>query len=324
MATGTSPTRLATVADNRDGSWLRCGRFDGSEYYVKTRRGGDSPLPSDLVVDDWHLTTAATNTANSLSSCEEAYFLGKDDWLLVLHSSQTAWYPSQHGNGTGLDMKTKRKLYWTYIAAHPAHAGRSMAKWIAEAHKQALAFLKWCSFEAMTSPSTANVPFTLTASQELANMLASLHEKSVYLKDGEEGAAVDTPGVRDAQQGNVLSHPVDDHPVPGAETAAQESLKLRTALIAKVLAAKYSQQAAHDPSIVPYNRHTSRHRGIAFVLGLPLAVLVCSLPSSGGRLSLTEPSGVFYAVVATVAVGGLARYSLAGLWGHGHHAARAV
>jgi hypothetical protein len=63
--------------------------------------------------------------------------------LFIFHSSQTAWYLTQRNDA---DMKTKRKLYWSYIVAHPAHAERSIAKWMSKAHQQALVYLKWCSF----------------------------------------------------------------------------------------------------------------------------------------------------------------------------------
>jgi hypothetical protein len=128
--------------------WIPYERLDGSQYHVKMR-AGDEPSSSHctLVVDDWRQKPTADNKSNSLASgsCEEAYFRGEDEWLLIIHSSQTAWYLVPHKEA---DLKTKQKLYWTYIYTHPAHAQRSMAGWMAAAHIQALVYLKWCSFGA--------------------------------------------------------------------------------------------------------------------------------------------------------------------------------
>jgi hypothetical protein len=127
--------------------WIPYFRLDGSEYHAKIRPGGEPSGYCVLVVDHYrHKDTAEKKVQEGSLSCEEAYFSGENQWLLVLHSSQTAWYPAQHSD---LDTKTKRKLYWSYIVAHPAHAGRSVMIWMAEAHKQALVYLRWCSFGAL-------------------------------------------------------------------------------------------------------------------------------------------------------------------------------
>ncbi|KAJ7683573.1 hypothetical protein B0H17DRAFT_1074047 [Mycena rosella] len=278
------------------GNWRSCTRLDGSEYYTRNTTvgpGDDSPLYSALVVDDLHLRTTADDLAStSTLFCEEIYFLRMDQWLIVFHSSQTAFYSSQQF----VDIRTKRKLYWQYIATHPAHTGRSLAKWLPEAQRLALVYLKWCSFEALTS-STAKIPFPLKHSQDLANILTSLYqqvqwnahsevaETSVLMLGHSENPAVDPEGIpKTAATGAKArsleapeagsSEPMDralasspdgtseedsederdsiemagDEPVPEEETAAQESCKLRTALIAKVLAEKYNQQGAEDNS----------------------------------------------------------------------------
>jgi len=243
--------------------WAICVRLDGSQYHAKTRAAEDPSGPCALVVDDWRNKTTADNKAGTLSSCEEAYFTGDDQCLLILHSSQTAWYPAQHSD---VDMKTKQKLYWTYIATHPAHAERSTVTWITEAHKQALVYLKWCSFEALMS-STVKTPFPLKHSQDLANLLKSLYEDSLdevrRPNNGWAGRKVlpvdDTQPTSSQPIDPKLPHEEDNTreaeysrgkapevQQPAAETAAQESHKLRKALIAKVLAAKYSQQGAID------------------------------------------------------------------------------
>lgn len=88
------------------------------------------------------MKTAEEETNSSVLFCEEIYVLSQNDQLLIIHSSQTASYH----NSNFVDNKTKRRLYWQYIAMHPAHAERSMAKWLPEAQRLALVFLKWCSF----------------------------------------------------------------------------------------------------------------------------------------------------------------------------------
>ncbi|KAJ7367501.1 hypothetical protein DFH08DRAFT_795668 [Mycena albidolilacea] len=212
---------------------------------MRAGKGKASSGPSTLIVDDWRNKETAEKKleATSLSSCDEAFW--EDRWLLILHPSQTAWYATQQND---IDTKTKRKLYWTYIVAHPAHAEISMAQWMGEAHRQALLYLKWCSFEALTS-STAKTPFPLKHSNDLANLLTSLDEESV----GAEGLAddaresgkvlpVDTQAGSSQEQDSRLGAP-DGQQV---ETAAQERYKLRTSLIAKVLTEKYSQLGAID------------------------------------------------------------------------------
>jgi hypothetical protein len=110
---------------------------------MRTGDGKGQSGPSTLVVDHWLNKETAENKlqATSLSSCDEAFWDGR--WLLILHSSQTAWLPAQQND---LDTMNRHKLYWSYILDHPAHAEISMAKWMAEAHGQALLFLKWCAF----------------------------------------------------------------------------------------------------------------------------------------------------------------------------------
>ncbi|KAJ7794436.1 hypothetical protein B0H13DRAFT_2171324 [Mycena leptocephala] len=236
-------------AERNEGDWVPCERLDGSQYHVKMRAGDEpSSLLCTLVVDDWRQKPTADNKSNSLSSssCEEAYFRGEDEWLLIIHSSQTAWYLVQHKEA---DMKTKQKLYWTYISTHPAHAERSMAGWMATAHKQALVYLKWCSFEALTS-STAKTPFPLKHSQDIANLLRSLPEDSADAETlaASEVLAVDTQA-SSSQAADRRLHSHGKAPeVSAAESAARESYKLQKTLIAKVLAAKYSQQGAVDAS----------------------------------------------------------------------------
>jgi hypothetical protein len=112
--------------------------------------------PSTLIVDDWRNKETAEKKleATSLSSCDEAFW--EDRWLLILHRSQTAWYATQQND---IDTKTKRKLYWAHIVAHPAHAEISMAQWMGEAHRQALLYLKWCSFGALFALVTSVVNF---------------------------------------------------------------------------------------------------------------------------------------------------------------------
>ncbi|KAJ7094301.1 hypothetical protein C8R44DRAFT_384002 [Mycena epipterygia] len=219
--------------------WEVFTRLDRSQYFAKTWAGDDSSERRTVVVDDFFLMTMAADIVQSSPlSCEEVYFLWKDRYLLVFHSSQTAFYSSQQY----IDMKTKRKLYWQYITTHPAHAGRSMADWIPEAHEKALVFLQWCSFEAMTS-STAQIPFLLKPSQDLANMLTSLEAKSRPddAWGGEERGRVYTGANRSRRtdsEPDEKDELVDDQPVPAAETAAQARYRLRTTLIAKVLTEK--------------------------------------------------------------------------------------
>jgi hypothetical protein len=138
--------------------WRTCVRFDGTEYHAMMRAGNGKGHsgPSTLIVDDWRNKETAEKKleATSLSSCDEAFW--EDRWLLILHRSQTAWYATQQND---IDTKTKRKLYWTYIVAHPAHAEISMAQWMGEAHRQALLYLKWCSFGAFFALVTSVVNF---------------------------------------------------------------------------------------------------------------------------------------------------------------------
>ncbi|KAF7354645.1 hypothetical protein MSAN_01378100 [Mycena sanguinolenta] len=134
-------------------------------------------------------------------------------------------------------MKVKRKLYWTYIVGHPAHAEKAMANWMAEAHKQAVLYLKWCSFEALTS-ATAKTPFPLKHSNDLGNLLASLEQDSLISPPQEKDDSR-------AQEPLSLGTAPDDQ-ISVLETAAQESYKLRTSLIAKILKEKYTQLSAID------------------------------------------------------------------------------
>ncbi|KAJ7499837.1 hypothetical protein FB451DRAFT_1206772 [Mycena latifolia] len=270
--------------------WRPFIKLDGSEYYarnINVGRGDDSSLYSTLVVDDLRLQTTADDVAKTSNMyCEEIYFLRLEQWLIIFHSSQTAFYQSQQF----VDIKTKRKLYWQYIATHPAHTKKSLAKWLPEAHRLALVYLKWCSFEALTS-SVAKIPFPLKHSQELANILTSMYQQEEWngppqdtetsklmLEHGESpsvdlpeeaAASAEAPSVEAEAAG--ISEPMDpvsafaaedasekderesiemvvDEPVPDVETAAQESCKLRTALIARVLTEKYNQQGAVDSS----------------------------------------------------------------------------
>ncbi|KAJ7886199.1 hypothetical protein B0H14DRAFT_3431406 [Mycena olivaceomarginata] len=205
---------------------------------MRTGDGKGQSGPSTLVVDHWLNKETAENKlqATSLSSCDEAFWDGR--WLLILHSSQTAWLPAQQND---LDTMNRHKLYWSYILDHPAHAEISMAKWMAEAHGQALLFLKWCAFEALTS-STAKTPFPLKHSNDLANLLTSLDEDPVDDdRDGQTALRVYTQAGSSEEQ--ALETASDGRKV---QTAAQESYKLRTSLIAKVLMAKYSQLSAVD------------------------------------------------------------------------------
>ncbi|KAJ6544255.1 hypothetical protein B0H19DRAFT_1380553 [Mycena capillaripes] len=282
---------LPSVAEGINSDWRQYSRPDGSKYYAKTTEQNDSAKHCDLVVDELSLMKPVNEINSSNFFCEEVYFLSKDNRLFVFHSSQTALYSSQQP----ADVKIKRKLYWQYIAAHPAHAERSMAKWLPEAHKLALVFLKWCSFEALTS-STAKIPFSLKHSQDLTNILVSLYEQTemdsppperdtlMVTSQGHEGPGfVEPERFPDNAAASEEAHPVEAEaggssqpidrpespnseeeereplelvvhdqvlPVPATETetASQESCKLRTALIAKVLTEKYSQQGAVDNS----------------------------------------------------------------------------
>ncbi|KAJ7197034.1 hypothetical protein GGX14DRAFT_671695 [Mycena pura] len=211
-----------------------------------------------------------TAPSNICPFCDEI-FVRKDQNLLVSHSSQYAYYSNQRVNE-----KTKRKLYWQYIATHYAHTGKALKKYLPEAHKLALVYLKWCALEALTSSeSKAKIPFPLKHSQELANILKSLSESEdaeVESEDSpvlrpEEGPVMEVeaeaialePG--ETAQAGGSSQPMQggsddekwssfDPSGSGAaiETAAEESRKLRVALIAKVLAEKYCQQDAVDTS----------------------------------------------------------------------------
>jgi hypothetical protein len=114
--------------------WEVFTRLDRSQYYLKTSAADDSSEHRTVV---GCLRTEAADTVQSWSlSFEEVYFLRKDQCLLVFRSSQTA----VHASHQYIHFKTKQKLSWHYIAAHPAHAGKFMADWIPEAHEQALVF----------------------------------------------------------------------------------------------------------------------------------------------------------------------------------------
>ncbi|KAF8173845.1 hypothetical protein K438DRAFT_1771998 [Mycena galopus ATCC 62051] len=243
------PRSPGIVTPQSNSFWRKWVKFDGSEYHTSTtavgKGKGKGPAgPFTLVVDDWlRKEDAAQNfAASSLFSCEEAYFEGKNQWLLILHSSQTAWYPAQQNE---VDVQTKRRLYWTYIVAHPAHAEKSMAKWMPEAHSQAVLYLKWCSFEALTS-TTAKTSFSLKHSNDLTNLLASLYGDSVEAKgrieDSWSGGKV-LPEDPQATSSHPEPLPEKDDSTPNA---VQESYTLRTTLIAKVLTEKYSRLGAID------------------------------------------------------------------------------
>ncbi|KAJ6615507.1 hypothetical protein B0H10DRAFT_1949873 [Mycena sp. CBHHK59/15] len=162
------------VTGNIDG-WQPYTRLDGSEYYTRDAAleltSDYTPAHPTIVVDDLRLRTTVDDITFDVTF-EELYFVRKDQWLIILHSSQTAFYSSQHF----VDIKTRRRLYWQYIATHPSHTTESLGKWLSEAHSLALVYLKWCSFEALTS-STAKIPFPLKQSQDLTEILASLNER---------------------------------------------------------------------------------------------------------------------------------------------------
>ncbi|KAJ7235313.1 hypothetical protein B0H12DRAFT_1238809 [Mycena haematopus] len=250
---------MATTRNNSD--WRTWVRFDGTEYYVMTRarKGkGKGPLgPQSLVIDDETQKEKAMKKAEAtaFSSCEEVYLEKDDLWLLILHSSQTAWYPVQQND---TEEKAKRKLYWTYIAAHPAHAEK--AKSMAEVHKQAVLYLKWCSFEALTS-TTAKTPFPLKHSNDLANLLASLCRDSVGSDQGiQHETEKDDGGGEEQLSAGTAS---DDQSLV-LETAAQESYQLRITLIAKILMEKYNQLYARDTSEIKQSSKPSRTLDVLF------------------------------------------------------------
>ncbi|KAJ7618495.1 hypothetical protein FB45DRAFT_931780 [Roridomyces roridus] len=234
------------------------------------RSGGDSVAKSPLVVDDLHLRAIAGDSTSAGISCEEIYFSKKEKWLYIFHSSQTAFYSSQ----PRIDTPVKRKLYWEYIALHPSHTFVSLANWLPEAHKLAEVYLQWCTFEALTS-SGAKIPFPLKHSQDLSRILASLDEQpedDAPVEDCGENPEVPAeeeiqpvgpvelsvepaPSIRVGSDHSSVSEGDETRPMlperlpdPIAETAAQESCKLRTALVAKVLSKKYNQQGAVDGS----------------------------------------------------------------------------
>ncbi|KAJ7983112.1 hypothetical protein DFH06DRAFT_1172447 [Mycena polygramma] len=210
---------------------------------------------------------AASDVKSSDVVCEEVYYLSKSKWLLVFHSSQRAFYSGQQW----VDIMTQRKVYWQYIAAHPVRTEGPGAGWLPEAHDLALTFLKWCSFEKLTSP-TAETPFPHKDSQDLASILSSLAEQperdpggasyeaasgralsevqasarsspqSYGLLDEDEGEYASENEKRDSLDSDLLSEYSSTQP----ELASRERYQLRVALIAKVLVAKYSQQSSLD------------------------------------------------------------------------------
>ncbi|KAF7331067.1 hypothetical protein MVEN_02447000 [Mycena venus] len=230
-------SEIYPARNNND--WKTCVRLDGSQYHSKTKTGGNSCV---LVVDHWRHKAMAEEQENSVSSCEEAYFSGENQWLFIFHSSQTAWYPTQRNDA---DMKTKQKLYWSYIVAHPAHAERSIAEWMSKAHQQALMYLKWCSFESLTS-SRAKTPFPLKHSEDLAHLLNSLNEGCLNEEARPEHAqACKKVFPVDPRAGGSQSIPDIPHEEDiKSEEKNHEGFKLRVTLVAKVLMEKYSQQGA--------------------------------------------------------------------------------
>ncbi|KAJ7983098.1 hypothetical protein DFH06DRAFT_1466990 [Mycena polygramma] len=160
--------------DVKSSEWRPWVTLDGHTYYATTTAEKEFSRCREVVVDDVTLRDAAySDVLKSDVVCEELYYSSKTTWLQVFHSSQKAFYSSQQS----VDTKTQRKLYWQYIAAHPVHTERLTVEWLPEAHKMALVFLKWCSFEALSS-STAKIPFPLKNSQGLASILTSLAEKT--------------------------------------------------------------------------------------------------------------------------------------------------
>ncbi|KAJ7661485.1 hypothetical protein DFH06DRAFT_1192384, partial [Mycena polygramma] len=188
--------------------------------------------------------------------CEEVYYLSKTTWLYVFHSSQSAFYFSR----PFVDIKIQRKLYWQYIAAHPVHTEGPRAEWLPEAHDLALTFLKWCSFEKLTSP-TAETPILSSLAEQperdpggasyeaasgraLSEVQASARSspQSYGLLDEDEGEYASENEKRGSLDSDLLSEYSSTQP----ELASRERYQLRVALIAKVLVAKYSQQSSLD------------------------------------------------------------------------------
>ncbi|KAJ6454292.1 hypothetical protein C8R47DRAFT_1228716 [Mycena vitilis] len=160
--------------DLKSGEWRPWVTLNSNTYYATSTAEEDLSRRREVVVDDVTLRDAAyIDVKASDVVCEEVYYYSKTKWLFVFHSSQKAFYSSQQS----IDTKTQRKLYWQYIARHPVHTERFTVEWLPEAHKMALVFLKWCSFEALSS-STAKIPFPLKNSQGLASILTSLAEKT--------------------------------------------------------------------------------------------------------------------------------------------------
>ncbi|KAJ6473182.1 hypothetical protein C8R45DRAFT_1103758 [Mycena sanguinolenta] len=216
-------------APRSNGNWRPYRKFDGSVYHVMAQEAGGKgkgpPGLCSLVVDAWaqHDQAHTEFLKTAFPSCDEAYFK-KGDWLLIRHSSQTAWV-----EGFEMDINAQWKSYWTYIAAHPAHAEEARAEWMDEAYEQAVFYLKWCSFEALTS-TTSKTPFPLKHSNGLATLLESLNKASAGYQP-------------------EISHETDDgrgKDQLSRGTAAQENYRLRTTLIANILMQKCSQLDARN------------------------------------------------------------------------------
>ncbi|KAJ6615837.1 major facilitator superfamily domain-containing protein [Mycena sp. CBHHK59/15] len=279
-----------SLARNIDG-WRTYTRLDGSEYYARdvepvlaNTPGECFPALCAVVVDELRLRATVDDILSTLDvTFEEITFVQKDQWMIILHSSQTAFYSNQRF----VDIQTRRKLYWQYIANHPSHTAGSLAKWFPEAHSSALVYLRWCSSEALAS-SAAKIPFPLKQSQDLTKILTSLCEQSEWthgfggpypleeeqkllrgelldveddLADASSSASED---MRLAKGGSgdsswSMEQRRDDtsgkedrdfndaslgHSLQYPEMADDERHKLHTALIAKVLTEKYKQQGA--------------------------------------------------------------------------------
>ncbi|KAJ7174458.1 hypothetical protein C8R46DRAFT_1189255 [Mycena filopes] len=243
--------------------WRKYVNFNGSEYYarhVEIRLPKDARNFTVLVVDDVHLRSTADNMVTSSSFFSEEIHVLDDKRLFVSHSSQTAVHSSQETIGNG----RKQKQYWSYIAQHPAHVAHSMAKRLPEAYAQAMLFLQYCSFEALTS-STTRIPFPLKNSQNLAQILSSLHRQAEsntdvtpsqypHVPSGElalpamsqqlEASGSSQPPL--VQEDFESQAPGTVVEVPVVETVFEQRSKLYTTIIARVLTERYAQQDAVD------------------------------------------------------------------------------
>ncbi|KAJ7790907.1 hypothetical protein B0H14DRAFT_2937592 [Mycena olivaceomarginata] len=269
------------AGSDSDERWQTHTRPDGTEYYVKPGPEPTIDFHPTLVVDHRRLKTTAEQILQRDVKfhlpCEDVH-VSDESYSIISHKYQISFKPRANLQKHFVDIDLQptdkmRRDYWKYMASHPAHAPLTIVA-LPDAHRLALTYLKWCSSEALLTSSSPDLPFPYKHSQDLASILESLYHENNEISWPEDAqpetgmSAHDEPARSSAVPIQIvpistakatpqelpkkikwiaptkLEYESHVGTIQGVENPAGESHKLWTSLVAKILVAKYGQQAA--------------------------------------------------------------------------------